>query len=193
MKMQCDRSHATNLQNVEDHATSDGIPSTEDETAQQELQCRLLNGSPISVAEQTSTKRDRQVNALNLTVLVLASQKTKEQSPEQRKTEMKHRMEPCKVGLQNYGGGKLNLIRQIWIVLSRNGHEVCAVVQVQKDIPVGLLIRTDTLPQLGFALVETDTCGMGIDLYRNRLGRSSQVEDATQCANMTNLLLTSWL
>ena len=68
-----------------------------------------------------------------------------------------------------------------------------AVVQVQKDIPVGLLIRTDTLPQLGFALVETDTCGMGIDLYRNRLGRSSQVEDATQCANMTNLLLTSWL
>lgn len=58
MKMQCDRSHATNLQNVEDHATSDGIQSTEDETAQQELQCGLLNGNPISAAEQTSTKRD---------------------------------------------------------------------------------------------------------------------------------------
>ena len=66
---------------------------------------------------------------------------------------MKHRMEPCTVGLQNYGSGKLNLIWQIPTVLSRSGHEVCAVVQVQKDIPVGLLIRTDTLPQLGFALV----------------------------------------
>lgn len=165
MKMQCDRSHATNLQNVEDHATSDsdGIQSTEDETAQQELQCRLLNRSPISVAEQTSITCDRQVNGLNLIVLVLASQKPKEQSPEQWKTEMKHRMEPCTVGLQNYGGSMLNLIRQIRIVLSRNGHEVCAVVQVQKDISVGLLIRTDTLPQLSFALVETDTCGMGIE------------------------------
>jgi len=164
MKMQCNRSHATNLQNVEDHATSDGIQSTKDETAHQELQCGLLNGSPISAAEQTSTKCDHQVNALNLIVLVLASQKPKEQSPEQ----WKHRMEPCTVGLQNYGGGKLNLIRQIRTVLSRNGHEVCAVVQVQKDIPVGLLIRTDTLPQLGFALVETDTCGMGIDLLQKQ-------------------------
>lgn len=168
MKMQCDRSHATNLQNVEDHATSDGIQSTEDETAQQELQCGLLNGSSISAAEQTSTKHDHQVNALNLIVLVLTSQKPKEQSPEQWKTEMKHRMEPCTVGLQNYGSGKLNLIRQIRTVLSRNGHEVCAVVQVQKDIPVGLLIRTDTLAQLGFALVETDTCGMGIDLSQKQ-------------------------
>ena len=55
-------------------------------------------------------------------------------------------------------GGDWNLF-----VKSRNGHTTCAIVQVQKDAPVELLLGTDTLPQLGFALLEMDLSETGVD------------------------------
>ena len=44
----------------------------------------------------------------------------------------------------------------------------CAIVQVQKDAPVELLLRTDTLPQLGFALLGTDLSETGVDLLQKQ-------------------------
>ena len=160
------------LENVLDQATATmhGLSST---CGEKDLQLGptlttqvQVEGVPVPALLDTGSPAT--IISLNVVVQVLASQKPKEQSPEQWKAEMKQRMEPCTVGLQNYGGGKLNLIRQIRITLSRNGHDVSAIVQVQKDAPVGLLIGTDTLPQLGFALVETDTNGTGIDLLQKQ-------------------------
>ena len=68
------------------------------------------------------------------------------------------------VALQNYGGDKLPLIRQIQVNLSKSGKQVDAIIQVQHDAPVGLLLGTDVLAQLGFAMLGPDPNGTITDL-----------------------------
>ena len=57
-------------------------------------------------------------------------------------------------------------------------------MQVQKDVPVQLLLRTDALPQLGFGLLEMDLSEAGIDLLQKqtwkmqpRGGESTSIPD----------------
>ena len=97
---------------------------------------------------------------------------------------MRQKLKPSTVSLQNYGGGRLELICQTLIILTKNGHTTCATVQVQKDAPVELLLGTDTLPQLGFALLEMDLGETGVDLLQKqtwkkqpRGGESTSVPD----------------
>ena len=52
--------------------------------------------------------------------------------------------------------------------ISSNGHTTDAIVQVQKDASVELLLGTDTLPQLGFALLETDLSETGVVLLQKQ-------------------------
>ena len=99
------------------------------------VQALLDTGSPATII------------SLDLIVRVLATQKPKEHTPEQWKNEMRHKLKPTTMSLQNYGGGRLELIRQTSITLTRNGHTTCAIVQVQKGAPVELLLGTDTLPR----------------------------------------------
>ena len=68
------------------------------------------------------------------------------------------------VALQNYGGDQLPLIRQIQVNLSKAGKKVNGIIQVQHDAPVGLLLGTDVLSQLGFAMLESYPNGMITDL-----------------------------
>jgi len=60
------------------------------------------------------------------------------------------------VALQNYGGDKLPLIQQIQVSLSKTGKQVDTMIQIQHDAPVGLLLGTDVLAQLGFAMLRPD-------------------------------------
>ena len=60
----------------------------------------------------------------------------------------------------------------------------CALVQVRKDAPVELLLGTDTLPQLGFTLLEMDLGETGVDLLQKqtwkkqpRGGESTSIPD----------------
>ena len=50
--------------------------------------------------------------SLDLIVQVLAAQKPKEQTPEQWKNGMRQKLKPTTISLQDYGGGRLELIRQ---------------------------------------------------------------------------------
>ena len=69
---------------------------------------------------------------------------------------MKARLEPPAITLQNYGGGRLNTVRQFKAHIRRGAlaHEL--VVQVQRHGPVPLLVGTDLQPKLGFRLLQ---CG----------------------------------
>ena len=123
------------------------------------VQALLDTGSPATIV------------SLNLILEVLASQRPKTQSPTDWRAEVEKRLEPSMVALQNYGGDQLPLIRQIQVNLSKAGKQANTIIQVQHDAPVGLLLGTDVLPQLGFAMLESDPNGMITDLL---LGQSWQ-------------------
>ena len=53
-------------------------------------------------------------------------------------------------------GDQLPLILQIQVNLSKAGKQANAIIQVQHDAPVGLLLGTDVLPELGFAMLDSD-------------------------------------
>ena len=138
----------------------------------------------VSVQALLDTGSPATIISLDLILRVLAAKKPKEQTPEQWKNEMRQKLKPSTLSLQNYGGGRLELIRQTSIILTRNGHTTCAIVQIQKDAPVELLLGTDTLPQLGFALLEMDLSETGVDLLQKqtwkkqpRGGESTSVPD----------------
>ena len=140
------------------------------------MQALLDTGSPATII------------SLDLIVRVLATQKPKEQTPEQLKNEMRQKLKPTTMSLQNYGGGRLELIRQTSITLTRNGHTTCAIVQVQKDAPVELLLGTDTVPQLGFALLETDLSETGVDLLQEQIWiRHPRGAESTSISNECEL------
>ena len=126
--------------------------TTEVEIEGVSVQALLDTGSPATIV------------SLNLILEVLASQRPKSQSPADWRAEVEKRLEPSMVALQNYGGDKLPLIRQIQVNLSKAGKQVDAIIQVQHDAPVGLLLGTDVLAQLGFAMLEPDPNGLITDL-----------------------------
>ena len=49
-----------------------------------------------------------------------------------------------KLSLQNYGGGKVNLVREIEVTLKRASFKTKATIQVQAGALVDLLLGTDT-------------------------------------------------
>ena len=75
---------------------------------------------------------------------------------------------PVTIVSRNYGGGRLPVVRQIQTTLAHPGHEVKAVVQVQREAPARLLIGTDLLSQLGFLFVRTEVDQDDVDLLEDR-------------------------
>ena len=65
------------------------------------VQALLDTGSPATII------------SLDLIVQVLAERKPKEQTPEQWKTEVRQKLEPSTISLQNYGSGRIELVQQI--------------------------------------------------------------------------------
>ena len=64
------------------------------------------------------------------------------------------------ISLKSYDGGRLNIVAEILVTLSRKGHSLDAVVFVQKDAPCDLLLGTDTLSALGLSLQLDEDEGM---------------------------------
>jgi len=50
------------------------------------------------------------------------------------------------------------------VSLSKTGKQVDVIIQIQYDAPVGLLLGTDVLAQLGFAMLRPDLNGVNTDL-----------------------------
>ena len=64
-----------------------------------------------------------------------------------------------------YGGGKLNLVKQMEVTLSRAGYTT-AMAQIQSGAPVDLLLGTDQLPHLGFRMTAYNADGSIQDLLQ---------------------------
>ena len=112
----------------------------------------LDTGSPVTIA------------SLDFIVKALAARKPASQTKEEWKADVRKRIEKSTMKLHNYGGDELSLTGQIKTSISRGQWKVEAVIQVQNKAPVDLLIGTDLLPVLGFALVEQGGDGIDIDL-----------------------------
>ena len=59
------------------------------------------------------------------------------------------------MSLRSYGGAGLDIIGQALCRISVGKHQVEAVLQVQPNAPMELLLGTDILHKLGFALTQT--------------------------------------
>ncbi len=121
-----------------------------------------LEGNPVVALLDTGSPVT--IVSLKFLVETLAKQRQKEQSPSDWRAMVEERLEEPTVTLQNYGGMRLNIVRQLKASITRPGHSVSAVIQVQKDAPAELLLGTDLLPKLGFHFVQSQPEGEDIDL-----------------------------
>ena len=79
----------------------------------------------------------------------LSKHRLPDQTVEEWKDSVRERLQYSSVKLKSYGGGKLNIIGQIEVRLERGSNQTKAVVQIQNEAPVQLLIGTDLLSSLG--------------------------------------------
>ena len=85
-----------------------------------------------------------------------------------------------KLTLQNYGGGDLDIIRQMTANISRENYACNATVLVQKDAPLDLLLGTDLHASLDFLLLETGSNRRVLDLLQNKEWEVSELSTAEQ-------------
>ena len=66
---------------------------------------------------------------------------------------MQKKLEPSTMLLKSYCGSKLNLVAQVKLQIATvSGQKVEAIVQVQEDAPVDILLGTDLQFLLGLSL-----------------------------------------
>lgn len=75
----------------------------------------------------------------------LARKRPGHQSRGEWKMEVEKRLKQPGVPLKNYGKGELNIVREIEVELSRQGHVIRAVAPVYAGAPVDVLLGTDVL------------------------------------------------
>ena len=81
---------------------------------------------------------------------------------------MQRQLEPPTMVLKSYCASKLNLVAQVKLQIATvSGHKVEAMVQVQEDAPVDLLLGTDLQPLLGFSLTVNVPGDNSRDLLRD--------------------------
>ena len=79
---------------------------------------------------------------------------TTEQNKDVTRELVKKHLEPTQFCLRSYSGTKLPIVKQAQVQLTRGPFNVSAVIQVQDNAPVELLLWTDLQPQLGFRLLD---------------------------------------
>lgn len=126
-----------------DRATLGPTPTTE----------VLLDGSPIRALLDTGSPTS--IVSLDFFLKTVAKKRTSEQTPAEWGKSVQARLQPTTMTLRSYGGDELNIVSQVQCHVTRGDREVDALLQVQKDAPVDLLLGTDVLSQLGFALIQT--------------------------------------
>ena len=109
-----------------------------------EVQVLLDTGSPVTIVP------------LGFLLKILVKRKKKEQDAWEWKEEVRRRLSPSELVLRNYGGGELNVIKQMTATIRRGEHECETTVLVQKGSPLDLLVGTDVQPLLGFLVLQTE-------------------------------------
>ena len=98
----------------------------------------LDTGSPVTIA------------SFEFVLRALAAKRPSSQTKEDWKAEMKSRVEKSTVNLCNFGGGRLDVIGQMIVSITRGNYQTKAVILVQDKTPLNLLVGTDLLATLGF-------------------------------------------
>lgn len=102
---------------------------------------------------------------------VMTKERNQYSSVEEWKIGTTKQFTPPEVALKNYGGGRLDITSQVILCITQGDNcKVNARVMVKRGAPNSLLLGTDTLPQLGFALVikRSDTCALDLLQQRKR-------------------------
>ena len=97
-------------------------------------------GSPVSIVSS------------DFFLKAAAAKKEPSQTPSAWREAVKRRVQPTTMSLRSYGG---DIIGQALCCISVGKHQVEAVLQVQPNAPMELLLGTDILHKLGFALTQT--------------------------------------
>lgn len=108
------------------------------------VRASLDTGSPVTIV------------SLGFALGAMAKQRNPSQTPTDWEEEVKSRLLPPTLILQNYGGGEIEIVRQLRATVAKGPRVVEALLQVQNGAPVDLLIGTDLQSQLGFAFLEPD-------------------------------------
>ena len=75
-----------------------------------------------------------------------------------------------------YGGGEVNIVGQLPVLLKLKDKECCAIILVQKGATVDLLLGTDLLTQLGFCVLKaSNRVGQMIDLLQGDAWRGRSI------------------
>ena len=99
---------------------------------------------------------------------MLARKRSSDTTPAQWRAMVEKRLQSTNFKLHNYGGDQLPVVRQTTVSLSRGCHSISTTVQVQKGAPTPLLVGTDMLSALGFALQQRDANGTCTDLLQGQ-------------------------
>ena len=102
------------------------------------VQTLVDTGSPVTIA------------SLDWLLEALAKHRPASQTLEAWKEEVRARLEEPSVSLQNYGGIPLNVVSQICCHISRGQYSTQILVQLQRGLPIPLLLGTDVQPALGY-------------------------------------------
>lgn len=111
--------------------TIEGVPT----------QDMIDTGSPVTIV------------SLPFMLNALAKQRPAGESLEEWKLSIRERLKPSQITLRSYSGERLNILCQTTVMLSRTEFSTTAVVYLQKDAPLPLLLGTDVLNALGCHVV----------------------------------------
>ena len=130
-----------------------------------------VNGLPTQALLDTGSPAS--IMSLKFALEILKQDRPKFDDLNQWKRYALSRLEPTSILLKNYGGEPLNIIGQMEVKLSLSNAVVTAVVQVQKDASVDLLLGTDLLVSLGITLIHQRGDGTVIDLLQGTVKTST--------------------
>ena len=129
-------------------------------------------GSPVTIV------------SLKFLVNALAKQRPPHQSPSNWRAEVEKRLLPPSVPLRKYGGGELNIVREIRVTLTRLTFSVEATVQVHAGAPVDLLLGTDVQLQLGLVLLAVQSDGKDKEPLQGKTWKCDSLPDTTTTINL---------
>lgn len=112
----------------------------------------LLDDVPVSALLDTGSPVS--IVSLEFFLKAAAEKRTSGQTPVEWGKAVQQRLQPTTVSLRSYGGNELKSISQVRCRIARGNRAVNTVLQVQEAAPVDLLLGTDVIPQLGFALIQ---------------------------------------
>lgn len=68
---------------------------------------------------------------------------------------VRDQLQPPQISLQNYGGGRLNIVCQVAVTIARDKFTTTTTVYFQKKVPLKLLLGTDVQASLGLSVILT--------------------------------------